>query len=1500
MRHWQVNRHFLKVLKVIVWIASTLFFLLYLLPLGLFRIPSVQREAASQVAKLLTEVFDSPVKLDRVDLTGWTNVEAHGVLVLDTAGRKMLSAERLVGGLSLTDFITDHELRITSARLFDAHLSLIRDPKTGRLNIQHTIDHLSKPRSTEESLPVDINSIIIRDMRLSLSESGRETLLVSKLSTRIRRLRFAKDYIGGAIDELGFTTNQGLTLKSLTGQGELQGSRLSLSNLQIQLPESSLSIPLARLEMNRRGLALLEEVELGDTQLTLSDFAFLYPALRTRREQATLQATYCREGTQAGQVNFSLRIPRLAILDGGARLGWSEAGALQELSTNITDAEVSTQILELIRPHLPPAILPHIERIRRAHTLHYAGKTTFVRGHSIQGSGYLSTHQGRWDFDLTAGLDEGRLQRLSGKLSTPRFDLAPLIGDLAPLGPVTTSIEVEATNATGALEDWSARLEVQLPSVSYRGYTFRGAQLSLQPGGGRRHQIDLQVADPALALSLQGTATFSGRALHGVALDLQLRHLQTDLLGLFPQLGRQTLALTGQLTMDELNIDRGQGKLSIDYFSLASPQRTLTLDGLTLLFSGEPETGRMIYLRSPYLTTSLRGHYTLAKILPDLRRTLYHHYPALNLAREARTAVAPETPPTTDFDLSLQLHKIPEEWKPLLNLPVGLDEGAELRASYLGRTHELNLQATVPTLWLREHELRGVTLSLDQHELRLSTEARLANGTHVQGLGLYTRFSTDSLHTEIDLGRDVNKRQHNGYVNIGAKLRQHLAPETGQRSVGFDVAIDPSTVRVHSDTWSIAPAHLSYHRGELHVEGLDLASSERRISISGALSARPEDHLNVALKKINLLYILESAGVGFNMINTELSGAGTARLQGGKIIASASVSSPALFVKGVDTGALQADLTFDSGDGRIMLEGEVQQEDKGHAFVSGYIRPAGGAGIDLSFDAERLRADFVGKFMDTLFDHVGGRATGKVRLFGVFEDGVTIEGSADVEDGDLGVRLLGTSYRFSHRIDFTPTSILFDKIPVRDDEGHTGVLHGVIRHKYFDHFDLDISATELQGMKVLQTTTKQALPVFGTAYGSGRATLRGKLPKLLLDVDLRSTSGTDVVLDFNKTDVRKEDRLFTFKPLRQLTTQDSLASLDSVSTLDPQANTEETELHMRIALQVTPEARVALRMGSQSMPNEVVTRCEGNLQIEVPHTGSPTTYGSLTLSEGQYVFNFEQLTRKRFTLIEGGRLDFRGDPMAAFIDLKASYSLTANIADLDAGLSTLAQRTTMPVNCIIRLGGIISRPDITLGVELPGSEPEIERRLQSLLTSEDERNRQFLYLMAIGKFYTPENRRGTKGVSNGLTSFAATTLSEQLNRILGNFSQDIQIGTNIRTNNTDFEDTDIELLFSGSWLGDRLLINGNVGYHDNPFLSGKYIGEFDLEYKLNPAGTLRLKGYSHYNNMYQYVRQSLTTQGVGFMFQKRFDSLQELFAPKRKRRQDSVSAPGSSPDSLKR
>lgn len=1486
MRYWQTNRYFLRSLKIVAWIVATFVVFFYLLPLLLFRIPAVQRTAAGKTADLLTQVFDTPVELKRVDLTGWTDLEVHQVLVRDSLHRPMLVADRLVGGLSLLDLLWDQELRITSARLFKAQLTLIRDPKTGRLNIQHTIDHLSKPSSSKKSLPVDINSIIIRDMRLSLLEPGRKPISLTQLSTRIRRLRFAPKYIGGAIDELSFDSSFGLRLSSLTAQVELMEQQLTLSNLQLALPSSSISLPLTKLNLKGKGLELIQELEVGASDIAPQDLAFLHPALGKMQVPLHLQASYCREGAHDAQLELSLRQPERLFVEGQARVVWDGLGKVKQLKVPALEVALRSTLLSELQSALPASLTSVISELQRSSKIAYQGQADYVPATGITSQGKLSMDQGRWDYELRASLEGHRLSGVQGRLLTRDFDVSPWIAaSHLPLGHLSSQLDLDLKNATGLLEDWQGTASLQLPWVEYDGARLSNLSARISPIGAKRHQLELEVGDPGLMLQARAQTSLSAKGLTDMALEVQLRHLDGAQWRFVPQLGSQRLALGARLRLSSFDIDRGQGELVLDHASLESVDRSLNLENLTLRFSGSPETGRILSLRSPYVTTQLSGHFTIAQLLPDLKKTLYHHYPSLAPA----TMTKEQGQSRSDWELALQLHRLPESWQQVLHLPLGLEQGVDLRANYIGSAHALHLEADAPSLRLQGNRLHAAQLAFSDGELQVRGDLQLASGTEVRGISLQAHTSLDSIHAEIGLGRDSLERA-NGYLRLGARLSPYFT-ETGHRKgVGVVLNLSPSEIRILNDRWQIAPAQVSYAGGALHVQGLDLASAERRVSVSGALTPRPEDHLNVALKKINLRYILSAIGVGFDLVDTELTGQGQARLLAGKVLASAAVTSPSLFVKGVDAGHLQADLSFDSGDGRILLSAKVDQPQGGHADVSGYIRPANGAGIDLHFDADTLQAGFVAPFMDTLFDRVDGRATGQVRLFGVFEEGVTIEGDADVTDGIIGVRLLGTSYRFSRRLSFTPTSIRFDKIPVMDDEGHQGVLDGVIRHRFFDQFDLDITASELRGMKVLETTTKQSLPFFGKAYGSGTAKLKGKLPKLLFDVDLRSDAGTNLTLDFNATGVRKEERLFSFKSLRDEQPDSLVTTISSSTEVRKDA---ETELTMHLALRVTPDARLALRLGSQTIPNEVTARCEGNLTIDVPHFGAPTTYGTLSLREGTYIFNFEELTRKRFTLLEGGRLDFRGDPLAALIDLRAVHALTANIADLDAGLSTLAQRTTMPVNCLIHLGGVISKPDITLGIELSGAEPELERRVQSLLSTEDERNRQFLYLMALGKFYTPENRRNTVAVSNSLTSFAASTLSDQLNRVLGSFSRSVQLGTNFRTNNTAFEDTDIELLFSSSWLGDRLLINGNVGYHDNPFLSGKYIGEFDLEYKLNASGTLRLKGYSHYNNMYQYLRQSLTTQGLGFMFQRRFDSLQELFTPQRKRKKSTFATENS-------
>ncbi|MGL5894639.1 MAG: translocation/assembly module TamB domain-containing protein, partial [Bacteroidales bacterium] len=74
-------------------------------------------------------------------------------------------------------------------------------------------------------------------------------------------------------------------------------------------------------------------------------------------------------------------------------------------------------------------------------------------------------------------------------------------------------------------------------------------------------------------------------------------------------------------------------------------------------------------------------------------------------------------------------------------------------------------------------------------------------------------------------------------------------------------------------------------------------------------------------------------------------------------------------------------------------------------------------------------------------------------------------------------------------------------------------------------------------------------------------------------------------------------------------------------------------------------------------------------------------------------------------------------------------------------------------------------------------------------------------------------------------------------------------------------------------LNNRLLINGNFGYRDNPKSQNNFIGDIDVEYKLTKSGHLRLKGYNKTNDRLSYLKSSLTTQGLGVIYKRDFDNI---------------------------
>lgn len=133
-------------------------------------------------------------------------------------------------------------------------------------------------------------------------------------------------------------------------------------------------------------------------------------------------------------------------------------------------------------------------------------------------------------------------------------------------------------------------------------------------------------------------------------------------------------------------------------------------------------------------------------------------------------------------------------------------------------------------------------------------------------------------------------------------------------------------------------------------------------------------------------------------------------------------------------------------------------------------------------------------------------------------------------------------------------------------------------------------------------------------------------------------------------------------------------------------------------------------------------------------------------------------------------------------------------------------------------------------------------------------NMQILYLLGIGKFYPQESTGGTQN-SNMTSSALFSTLSGQLNNLLSQvFDNNNGTSALISVQVTRAGRTmEIEGILSGQLLNNRLLINGNFGYRDNPLANTNFIGDFEAEWLLNRSGDIRLKAYNETNDRY-YTR----------------------------------------------
>jgi hypothetical protein len=250
--------------------------------------------------------------------------------------------------------------------------------------------------------------------------------------------------------------------------------------------------------------------------------------------------------------------------------------------------------------------------------------------------------------------------------------------------------------------------------------------------------------------------------------------------------------------------------------------------------------------------------------------------------------------------------------------------------------------------------------------------------------------------------------------------------------------------------------------------------------------------------------------------------------------------------------------------------------------------------------------------------------------------------------------------------------------------------------------------------------------------------------------------------------------------------------------------------------------------------------------------------------------------------------------MDADLSLKAAYTVSANIGDLDQGLLTgsgsdmkLSVRDNVPVSCVLQLNGRLNHPTVKFDLELPGATAELERQVKSYIRTEDMLNRQIIYLITLGRFYTSqEYTRDDSRLNNNLT-LLTDGLSNQFSNIVNPlFGNKLQVDAKLHQYSEGGDDnTEVELFFSSAMLNNRLLFNGNIGYANTAYANDAQnmplVGDFDLEYKLTKTGNTRLKAFNHYNYRNYFSLTPEWTQGFGILFRRDFNTPKEIFQQKK-------------------
>lgn len=1510
----KVAIHIYKVVRSIIVSILIAFLTIYSMLYILLSIPAIQNHIREIGESELSKLFNTDVTIDKIEVNPLNEIAIYGIKVPDQSGKEMITVDKVGAGISLTQLLFNSRIVFNYAEIIGLDGKITKSAPDSPMNIKFLIDAF-KPKDKNKPparFDIALDAVIIRQSRLSYDilslpavpggRFDRNHIEISQFNSDISVPELRNDHFSFDIRRFAFKEKSGFTVNNLSFKLLVDKQQILASDLLVELPNSricpnDISLKFSDLKSIKKDIWNIPLLfTLTDNAISLSDFKAFVPDFQKIKLplQLSCHIDGCLDNLNLRNFEISTDNDWFSIKTAGTVKGIGNPDSLKIHIPNIrlktTTKEVAAWAMESALASKDVAgMIAGIRFLSIDGAFDYAGKNAKYVGHINSGLGNLSTNG-------TLSFGKGST-RFAGQLKSNSLQLGKLSRQDALLGEAAFNIRTDMTlshgNPTGSVAG-------DILFLDLKGYRYENISTDLKIGK-NSYEGFVRLHDKNINLDIAGLASLDGEA---SKFDLKANIKETNLYNLnliekHPDhrmdidiaasfTGNSIDNAEGDIVISDIHFLDGEGKgIKIDHFDITSRQK---------------DNSKYLTVNSDLINGYIDGQLHVSTIVPELKSIMEVAFPSLKQeetpdSKKLRHSMFRKQDdselPQNDFSYFFRLAEN-NELTSFFNLPVTVVHPITVSGRLDAGAKELSLGVEAPYIMQKQKIIEKTSLAFNVDgqsrllTLNAATQLDNKNGNILllfNGVAVNDRFDSD-----IEWVFD-RKRDFSGKISMSSLLKR----DTVTNGYAADIDINPSEFVVNDTVWNVEKSRIRIADKKIFVDSVNVNRENQFIKANGIVSGNLEEKLSLQLSDIDLAYIFETLRINHVVFGGRATGDFFAS---GLLTKTPYINTDNLNVKqfsyhNAPLGDADIRSYWDNESKGIVINADIHQYNKRESFVNGAVYPTKDS-LSFKFNADHINVQILKPFMSAFTTDVSGEASGQAELYGTFKL-IDMKGRLFADNFRLRIDQTNTYYSVSDSIIMTPGLIRVDNATVYDDFGNTARLDGTIRHSYFKNAEFNFDVTNVDNMLCYNTTEKDNPFWYGTIYGNGNAYIVGRPGNVKIDVNMSTapkSSFTFVLSDQEEageysfvtfTDKRKEEEM-------RRKEEDKPEFLKKLEQKEAQ-NSSKSDFMINLLVDADPDIAITLVM-DPSGGDRIRAKGSGNLRIEYKSAEEMKMFGNYTVDEGRYNFTLQDIIIREFKIKQGASISFHGDPMEAMVDLAATYSVNANLQDLDESFAQDKDlnRTLVPVNALLLLTGPISQPEIAFDLEFPTLTQDVYRKVRSIVSTDDMMNQQIIYLLALNRFYTPEYM-ATTNRNNELAAVASSTISSQLSNMLGQLSDNWTIAPNFHSDKGDFSDTEVELALSSHLLNNRLLLNGNFGYSDNAMNSNNFIGDFDIEYLLTKSGNFRLKAYNRYNDQNYYIRNALTTQGVGIVFKHDFDRLFKKSGRKKKS--------GAAQDSLK-